>query len=329
MDSTIRWGILGCGSIAHSFALSLKEVNNAKLVAVASRTTDKAAKFATQYDVPTYFTTYEELVAYPDLDVIYIATTHNFHYGNMLLCIIHKKAILCEKAFTINHTQATEIFRLADEKNIFVMEGMWMKFLPGIQHLRQSIADGIIGNLRAIKADFGIKIPPNPENRLLNINLAGGAMLDLGVYPITFAYMLFGHAPLRITSNAFMGETGVDEESSYFLEFADNKLAMLFSSCRIETPHDATIYGTKGTIKISDFFHPSHYEWKLHGKRKWKKVDVPYDFPGYQYEIAEVNQCLQNGKIESEIMSHADTLEIMKIMDSLRRQWGFTYPEED
>ncbi|WP_371806608.1 Gfo/Idh/MocA family protein [Candidatus Lokiarchaeum ossiferum] len=328
MPTKIRWGILGCGKIAHSFALSMQKVDNSEIIAVASRTPEKGANFADQYNVPTVFTTYEELATYPDLDVIYIATTHNFHYANMLLCLEHNKSILCEKAFTLNQKQAENVFQIAKEKQLFVMEGMWMKFNPCFRHLQKFIAEGNIGDVRLIKADFGVKFPFDPTSRLYNRELAGGALLDLGIYPLTFARAIFGHSPLRIESTAYLGETGVDEESSYFLEFADKKQAMLFSSCRVETLHEATIFGTAGRIKIPDFFHPSGFEWKRHNKHKVRKVEVQYDFPGYQYEIEEVNRCLREGKLESELMSHADSLEMMGIMDTLRHQWNLKYPDE-
>ena len=329
MPTKIRWGILGCGKIAHSFALSMQKVESAEIVAIGSRTPGKAANFAEQYHIPTFFTTYKELASFPDLDVIYIATTHNFHYANMLLCLEHNKAILCEKAFTINRTQAEDILRIAKEKQLFVMEAMWMKFNPCIKHLQKFIAEGNIGDVRLIKADFGVQFPYDPESRLYNRHLAGGALLDLGIYPLTFACLMYDHLPVRIESIAQLGETVVDEESSYFLEFTDKKQAMLFSSCRVETPHDATIFGTTGSIKIPDFFHPSGFEWKRHNKHKIRKVEVLYEFPGYQYEIEEVNRCIREGKLESEIMTHSDTLEMMGIMDTLRQQWNLKYPDEE
>ena len=328
MNSKIRWGILGCGKIAHAFAFSLKNIPEAQLLAVASRTPGKAQTFGEQFGVEFKYSNYEELVKNPEIDVIYIATTHNFHYKNILLCLKANKPVLCEKAFTLNAKQAVEVIEMATEKNIFIMEAMWMKFNPCIVKLREILEEGIVGDIRLIKADFGEKFPRDPQNRLFNIHLGGGALLDLGIYPISFARMIFGHSPINCKSEAYIGETGVDEESAYFLEFEDKKLAMLYSSSRIEMPNDATLFGTKGMIKLKDFFHPSKIEWKLNGKRKIKSIEVPYDLPGYQYEILEVHKCLANGQIESKIMPWSETIENMMTMDTLRKQWGLKYPEE-
>lgn len=328
MSSIIRWGILGCGHIAHSFAHSMQFVENAEISAVASRTPGKAAKFAAQFKVARSFTTYEDLVAQADLDVIYIATTHNFHYANMLLCLENNKAVLCEKAFTLNRFQAEDVFQRARAKKLFVMEGMWMKFNPCFQYLQNFIREGKIGDVRLIKANFGIHVPFNPSHRLYNPNLAGGSLLDLGVYPLTFARVLYEKSPVRIESTAYLGKTGVDEESSYILEFPEKKQAMLYASCRVETPHVASIFGTMGRIQVPNFFHPSGFEWTYNNDSKVQKVDLPYDSPGYQYEIEEVNFCLQKGKMESKIQSWTDSLEIMSLMDNIRQQWRLKYPDE-
>jgi len=328
MNSKIRWGILGCGNIAHAFALSLKFIPEAQLLAIASRTPGKAQKFGKQFGVELIYTTYEELVENSEIDVIYIATTHNFHYKNILLCLQSDKPVLCEKSFTLNAEQAIEVIDMAREKKIFLMEAMWMKFNPGILKLREIVADGIIGDIRLIKADFGKNFPRDLEGRIFNKHLAGGALLDLGIYPISFARMIFGHSPIICKSEVYIGETGVDEESAYLLEFDDKKLAMLYSSLRIDMPSDATIFGTKGMIMLKDFFHPSKIEWRLNGKRKIKSIEVPYDLPGYQYEILEVHQCLATGQVESKIMPWSETIENMRTMDALRKQWGLKYPEE-
>ena len=329
MNTKIRWGILGCGKIARAFAFSLKLIPEAQLLAVASRTPGKAQKFGVQFEVEFIYTTYEELVKNSEIDVIYIATTHNFHYKNILLCLHANKPVLCEKAFTLNTKQAVEVIDMAREKHIFLMEAMWMKFNPCIVKLRKFVAEGTIGDIRLIKADFGEKFPRDLKGRLFNKHLAGGALLDLGIYSISFARMIFGHSPINCKSEAYIGETGVDEESAYFLEFENKKLAMLYSSIRIDIPNDATLFGTKGIIKLKDFFHPSKIEWKLNGKRKFKSIEVPYDLPGYQYEILEVHKCLRAGQIESKIMPWSETIENMKTMDTLRKQWGLKYPEEN
>ncbi|MHA1746398.1 MAG: Gfo/Idh/MocA family protein [Promethearchaeota archaeon] len=324
MNKKTNWGILGCGNIAHSFAMGLKHIPNAQIIAVASKS-GKAEKFGKQYGATYTYTNYEDLVANPEVDVIYVATTHNFHFENTKLCLENRKPVLCEKAFTINAAQLKILIDLARKEQLFLMEAMWSRFFPCMVKLREMIAQNKIGDVRLIKGDFGFTMLHGPEHRVFNPKLAGGALLDLGIYPISFASMILG-TPQKITSSATMGETGVDIFSSYFLEYENGAVSMLSSSTQLCPPHTALVVGTKGYLEIPNFSRPKKMNY-WNGK-KLEHLEFPHKSPGYQFEALEVMNCLKNGKLESNIMSLDESLTIMETMDTMRDQWHFKYPEE-
>ncbi|MFX1496317.1 MAG: Gfo/Idh/MocA family protein [Promethearchaeota archaeon] len=327
MRKTVRWGILGCGNISHMFAEGLKALPNTILEAVASKTEGKAERLGKIFHVKSIYDNYEKLVNNSAVDVIYIATTNNFHYENASLCLNHGKPVLCEKPFTLNSKQAEELIETARNNNLFLMEAMWSRFLPCILKLNEYLDKKILGKIQHFRADFGIKQEFNPKERSFNPELGGGALLDLGIYPISFASMIYKETPYKVRSSAYIGETGVDEKSCYLFEYKKGQTAMLSASNRMIMPHEAFIFGTKGYIGIPNFYHPSKFILKLEGKLK-KTIKVPFKYPGYNYEAMEVNNCLITGKLESETMPLNETLEIMKTMDTLRSQWNFKYPGE-
>lgn len=327
MSKIINWGILGCGKIAYMFAEGLETLSDAKLEAVASRTEGKAETIGKIFNVKNIYHNYEGLVNNPAVDVIYIATTHNFHYQNALLCLTHGKPVLCEKPITLNANQAEELIRTARNNNLFLMEAMWTRFLPCIIKLNEFIDQGIIGEIRHITADFGINREFNPKTRAFNPELGGGALLDLGIYPINFARMVYKQSPFKIKSSAYIGITKVDEKSCYLFEYENGQTAMLSSSYRLLMTHSAFIFGTKGYIKIPDFYHPTKFVLKLEGKLK-ETFRIPFKSTGYNYEASEVMKCLNSDQIESKIMPLDETLEIIRTMDIIRSHWNLKYPGE-
>jgi predicted dehydrogenase len=322
----IRWGILGLGSIAEKFATGLQVVPDAKLVAVGSRTQSKANQFGQQFSAPNTHGSYESLAADPDIDIVYIATPHNLHYENSLLCLQAGKAVLCEKPFTINAQQAEEVIEVAKDRKLFLMEAMWTRFTPIMQRLRELLAEGIVGEVRMLQADFGFRADIDPNSRLFNLELAGGALLDVGIYPISLSSMIFG-APSQIAGLAHFGSTGVDEQCGMVLGFSSGALAMLSAAVRMSTPHEATIMGTEGSIRIqSPWWNPSSMTISRNGKDEM--ISLPPGGNGYQYEAMEAHRCLRSGARGSLIMPLAETLQIQTTMDTLRSQWGFKYPSE-
>ena len=325
-SETIHWGILGPGTIARQFATGLQAVPRAKLLAVGSRTQEKADAFADQFHAPKRHASYEALAADPDVHVIYIATPHPGHKAAALLCIEHGKAVICEKPFTVNANEAEEVIAAARAKGVFVMEAMWSRFFPAMAHVRKLLTDGVIGEIRMLQADFGFRTGVNPESRLFNPALAGGGLLDVGVYPISLASMIFG-TPSQVTGLAHLGETGVDEQAAIVLGYPGGALASITTGIRINTPHEAFILGTDGHIKLhGPWWKPATLTVNSGGKSE--DVTLPFESVGMNYEAEEVNRCLRAGKTESETMPLAETLAIMKTLDTLRSQWGLKYPME-
>jgi len=323
----IRWGILGLGRIANKFAIGLQSVPDASLVAVGSRSDAKAADFAAEFGVPRAYASYEALVADPEVDVVYVATPHPMHLEAALLCMKAKKAVLCEKPFTLNARECQELIDCARREKVFLMEAMWTRFLPVMVQVREWLARGMIGEPRMVMADFGFRVDWNPESRILNPHLGGGALLDVGIYPLALASMVIGGAPMKVTGQCHLGETGVDEQSAIVLSYQGGALAVLTCAVRTRTPQDARILGTEGSIYLPEFWHGEQVTLTITGKEV-ETVSPVMVGNGYNYEAVEVGLCLRAGLKESPVMPLAETLATMRTMDELRRQWGLVYPQE-
>jgi predicted dehydrogenase len=327
MKEVIRWGILGTGNIATSFATSVATMPDARLVAVGSRSMSTADAYGEQFGITRRYASYEELANDPEVDVVYIATPHSLHLENMLLCFEAGKPVLCEKPFTINAAQARQAVSEARRRNLFVMEATWMRFVPLMVELRKQLAVGIIGELRMVTADFGIRVDFDPNFRLFNPNLGGGGMLDVGIYPLSLAQMLLG-TPTQVVGLAELGETGVDEQSAAVLSYAGGQLAVLHNAIRTETPQEATIIGTEGWIRIhSPWWMPEEMTIYRAGEEP-QPCEIPFAANGYTYEAAEVHRCLRAGELESPMMPLDETIAIQETMDKLRAHWGLRYPME-
>jgi predicted dehydrogenase len=324
-----RWGILGAGRIANEFAKGLSVLPNAELVAVGSRTQQKADQFGDAHGVPHRHASYEALAQDPDVDVIYVATPHPMHRDNSLLCLQSGKAVLCEKPFTINAAEVEELITYARQHHLFLMEGMWTRFLPLMGRVRELLAQGVIGDVRMVAADLGFRSNFDPNGRLFAPELGGGALLDVGVYAVSFASMVLGAGvPPRIASMAHLGETGVDEQSAFILGYDQGCLAILFTAVRTNTSHEGLIMGTEGRIRIHrELFHPTRLTLSRNGKDD-QEIDVPIEGNGFNYEAAEVMSCLRAGKTESAILPLDESLAVMRTMDQIRAPWGLTYPSE-
>jgi len=327
MGKRVRWGILGLGSIARSFATGLRALPEAELLAVGSRTAEKAAAFGDEFGAPHRHGSYADLANDPDVDAIYIATPHSFHKENSLLCLEAGKAVLCEKPFTINAREAEEVIRTARDRQVFLMEAMWSRFLPVMVKVRQWLADGAIGEVRMLHASFAFRAGWDPEGRLLNPELGGGGLLDIGVYTVSLAFMVFGGAPARITTQAHLGDTGVDEQAAITFGYDQGELAQLTCGIRINVPDHARIFGTEGWIEVPHFWHATQATL-FAGEGDPETIEIPEQGNGYEYEAAEVAQCLEDGKLESDVMPLDETLAIMRTMDQVREQWGLKYPME-
>ncbi|SVC46073.1 uncharacterized protein METZ01_LOCUS298927, partial [marine metagenome] len=323
----IRWGILGTGNIAHQFARGLADTPDATLVAVGSRSIDTANTFADEFDVERRHPTYEELADDDGVDAVYVSTPHPFHRDNSILLLEHSKAVICEKPFTINAGDAKAVIDVARQRDVFLMEAMWTRYLPAVVRARELIAEGAIGDVRLVQADFGFRAGINPEGRLFNLALGGGALLDVGIYVISMASMILGPRPSRVASTTQIGETGVDEQSAFLLQYPGGELAVLSCAVRTGTAVEARVFGTEGSILLhGPFFKCGALTVKRGGEEE--HIDLPLEGNGYNYEAAEVGRCLRVGLKESDVMPLDETLVLMELMDSIRAQWGLSYPME-
>jgi Predicted dehydrogenases and related proteins len=324
MNKTINWGILGLGGIAEKFAQGMTSVPNARLYAVGSRSTNKAKSFANKYNAVNAYGTYEELASDPLVDVIYIATPHVLHCENTLMCIQKGKAVLCEKPFAMNEKEVLRMISLAKEKNIFLMEAMWTRFLPTISKTMELIRKGVIGDVIHLKSDFGNKSHYDPKNRFFNIELGGGSLLDIGIYPVFIALLLLGE-PDEVSAEAIIGKTGVDENISAVFKYNSGKLATLFSTFLTNSPVETDIYGTKGYIRINRMWHiPSSLTLVMRDGHT-ENINFEYKNNGYDFEAIEVTNCLLKGKKESSIMPLDFSLKLIKLFDKLRKICNIKY----
>ena len=321
------WGILGGGRIANDFAECLALLPEAEIGAIASRSKERAEVFALKHKAKRVYTDYNELADDPEIDAIYVATTHNFHKDHVLLCLQKGKNVLCEKPLTTNHLELEKLVEAARMNDLFLMEAMWTRFLPIWVYIKKRIDEGLIGDIIMVKADFGFFTRHGDFGRHLNPELAGGALLDVGIYPISLACWLFGGLPDNSHSNAYLTKHGVDGVSSYYLDFGNGKSALLSSSVIVHTNKDAVIVGTKGYIHIPEFWKAQETTIYLNGEDP-EHHSFPYEAAGFQFEAMEVMNCIQSGKKESATMPLDETLSIMKLMDSFRNDWGLFYPWE-
>jgi len=323
--SKTRWGIIGTGDIAKKFAAGLSVLSDSELVAVASRARKTADTFGDSFHVGKRYSNYEALAQDPDVDVIYVSTPHSLHKENTLMCLRAGKPVLCEKPFAINAKEAEEMIVLARERKVFLMEAMWTRFFPLMVRMRQMIADGIIGEVRMLMADFGYR-SEDQNLWVFNPNFGGGGLLDVGIYPLSFSHQIFG-TPNQISTIPHLNR-GVDEQSAAILGYEGGRMAIIASAIRTETPQVAYLLGTKGQIHIhSPWWKPKTLTLSVNG-RPAELIEVPFHGNGYNYEAAEVVSCLREGRTESNTMSLDETLSIMRTMDSIRAQWKLKYPME-
>lgn len=328
MSKTIHWGIIGLGKIAHKFAQDLVHVKGAKLHAVAASSLGRAQEFAKTHQAAHAFGSYESLLDCPDLDVVYIATPHNLHHENTLMCLNKGIAVLCEKPFAINAAQAAQMIDLARTKDVFLMEALWTRFLPVTQKVLELISTGAIGEVLSVKADFGFQASFEASSRLYDPALGGGALLDIGIYPVFLASLLFGK-PTQMKALAHIGPTGVDEEIGVLLQYAGGQMAHLHASIRAKSKTEAFIYGESGTIHIHTRWHESLSLTLLKPNERPNDFSIMAHSRGYDYEAEEVVRCLQEGLKESPLWPLESTYALMQLLDDIRRQAGIVYSDYD
>ena len=322
---------MGAGSIAKKFATDLKYVKNAKLVAVGSRKQTTADAFAALFNLEKKYSSYLELVKDQDIDIIYIATPHVFHHANTLLCLQHDKAVLCEKPFAINQKQVLEMVQLAKERNIFLMEAMWSRFLPHFIKLKNKITQGVVGEVTALQANFGFKTTAESNKRLTEIELGGGTLLDIGIYNIFFALHILGN-PTNMEVAIVPNASGADEQCAITFHYQQGAVAQLFSTFKANIPIELQIFGTKGNIKLTQrFYEPSGtIQISTDGGKNYELVEVEKTQGiGYEYEAQHATDCLLAGKKESDLMTFEESLVLIKLLDQVRAKVGLIYPGDE
>jgi predicted dehydrogenase len=325
---TLRWGVVGPGKIARSFVEDLRVVGDAEVIAVCSRVLARARAFADEYGIQHAVDSYDQMLAIDELDAVYVATPHPEHLSSSLEAIKAGKAVLCEKPIAVNLRQARQIVDAARKAGVFLMEAMWTRFLPVMAVARKWIDTGLIGEPRMVQASFGFRGPDDPSHRTLNPQLAGGSLLDVGVYPIALAIWALGSPVVAIRGLAHRGDTGVDEQTGILLEHSGGRLAVLSSAVRTAMDTVAWIYGTEGRISLGPQFWCATEARRFIGADEVEHVSLPLRAHGFEYEAEEVARCIAAGLSESPGMPHADTLEIIRICDELRAQVQVRYPFE-
>ncbi len=329
MGKTYNWAVLGCGHIAEKFSTDLKLLRNAKLYAAASRNLQKAQNFAAEYGFEMAYGSYEEMVADPKVDIVYVATPHSHHRNHTLLCLNNKKAVLCEKAFAMNQKEAEEMVATAKENNTFLMEAFWTMFQPSFNKAMEIIKSGELGKLKIVRSDFAFHAPFDKTKRLYNINLGGGSLLDIGIYPVFAALTSLG-IPETIKTFANFSETGSEESISIIFKYKDGEMANLTSSFAAYSPVQTEYWCEKGHLTLNArWFTPTDITIWKEGGSETKIPNMLKNGWGYQFEAAHVMQCLDEGKIESEKMSWKTSLDLMKILDRVRIDAGIFFPKHD
>ncbi|MEU8350920.1 MULTISPECIES: Gfo/Idh/MocA family protein [unclassified Streptomyces] len=323
----VKWGILATGGIASTFTEQVREMPDAEIVAVGSRSTESAKRFADRFGIPRAYGSWAELAGDDGIDVVYVATPHSAHRAAAGLCLEAGRAVLCEKPFTLNVTEATELVELARARDLFLMEAMWTYCNPVVRHMLALIRDGAVGDIRTVHADFGTSGPFEAGHRLRDPAQGGGGLLDLGIYPVAFAQLLLGE-PDDVQARALLTPEGVDANTGVLLGWDSGALGMLSCSITADTPMTAAVTGTKGRIELPrGFFHPEKFVLHRYG-RDPEEITVEGERNGMQHEAAEVMRCLRSGEKESPMVPLEGTLAVMRTLDRIRERIGVRYPGE-
>lgn len=327
MEQLFRVGIIGAGHIAALMAETVRRMPDAHLYAIASRNLEKARDFQNKWGAEKAYGSYEELIQDPDVDLIYVATPHSHHYEQVRLCLLHDKAVLCEKTFTANKVQAEELVALARERKVFLGEAIWTRYMPFSKEIVRMVHSGeLIGRPYMLTANLGY--PIEDKERIRKPELCGGALLDLGVYPINLAFMIFGNAPERILSCCSKNELGVDLQNSMTFIYPGGEMAVMQTTARCANDRMGVVSGDKGYLVIDNINNPQTVTVYDASHQQTGVYTCPPQITGYEYEVRAAIEAIRKGMIEPEDMPHAETLHIMELLDGLRREWGVTYPAD-
>ncbi len=322
----IRWGIVGPGAIAAGFADAMQLVDDGAIVGVASRSAERADTFGDRFGIPNRYTDLESLVADPDVDAVYVATPHSSHEGDTVVSLQAGKHVLCEKPLALNAEQAGRMVEEARRRGLFLMEAIWSRFLPAYRSLVDVIDQERIGDPLLVEADFGFRWPFDPEHRLFNPHLGGGALLDLGMYPVQLCSLVLG-ASEQVVATGVVGETGVDEQVAAVLRYAGGRMGVVKAAIRVSMACTARISGTEGWVDLPPFMHcPASLTVTTPAGAE--RIDGSYPGNGLRFEIAEVHKCLAEGETESRVVTLDESVALASTLDAIRAQVGVVYPVE-
>ncbi len=322
----MKIGVMGTGIIAEVVVPTLLQMEEIECYAVASRTDEKAEAFKERFGFEKAYGTYEAMLNDPEVELVYIVSPHSHHYEYMMQCLEHGKAVICEKAFTLNAEQAKKIKQYSEEHRIFVTEAIWTRYMPSRKMIKDVIESGAIGEVRALTAN--LCYDNSSRRRINDPALAGGALLDVGVYGINFALMCFGNEIDHIESSAKMIDTGVDGLDCITIFFKDGKVANITAAINVRSDRMGVIYGTKGYIIVQNINNPQSISVYNDSDELLEKMTVPEQISGYEYQFSECVKAMGEGRTESWSMPLAESVYVMEIMDSIRKPWGLVYPQE-
>lgn len=326
--NTVRWGVIGTGRIASDFTRDIRLLPDAEVVAVGSRRQETADEFSRAFGVARAHPSYEALVEDDEVDVVYVATPHPGHHGAAMLALEAGKAVLVEKPFTLNADEAAELVEAARSRGLFLMEAMWTRFLPHVRRLRELLDDGALGDVRTVTAEHGQFFERDPSHRLFAPELGGGALLDLGIYPVSFSSMVLG-TPSRVTAASDPAFTGVDATTSVLLQHDDGAHGVVTTSLQASGANRASIVGTHARVDIDPtWYRPTSFSLVARDGAVLERFDEPHEGGGLRHQAAEVGRCLAEGRCESDVMPLDETVAIMRTLDEVRRQIGLAYPAE-
>lgn len=321
-----RIGIIGAGHIAEKMAATINGMPDVEAYAVASRQYGKAEAFAGRFGFTRAYGSYEELVEDPAVDLVYVATPHSLHYDHVRLCLSHGKAVLCEKAFMANAREAEEVTRMSEENNVFLAEAIWTRYMPFQKTVREIIDSGAIGRPMMLSAHLGY--PVASKERIMRPELGGGALLDLGVYALNFALMMFGTDISRMTSSCMKSDTGVDLQNSIILEYSDGMIADLQSTALCASDRQGIVCGDRGYIVCDNINNMLKAELYDAGHTLIGTYNAPAQITGFEYQVQACIDAIREGMIETPYMPHSESIRVMRIMDSLRSSWGVRFPND-
>lgn len=325
-ESKMKMAILGAGQIAHKMAATITKMETVEAYAIAARDAKRAQAFGEQYGFTKAYGSYEEMLADKEVELVYIATPHSHHYAHIKMCLEHQKHVLCEKSFTVNAKQAREVLQMAERKGLLLTEAIWTRYIPSRKMLNDIIESGVIGKATSLTGNLGYVL--GDVTRMVEPSLAGGALLDVGVYMVNFAMMVFGNKISKVTSCAVMSEKGVDYSDSITMIFEDGEMAVMHSSMLSALNRRASIFGDKGYIEVTNVNNIEKIRVFDENHKELAEYMPPEQITGYEYEVEACRRAIQEGKTQCSEMPHEETIRVLEIMDEMRRSWGYQIPGE-